>query len=450
MQNLNFNINGKNITVYAFQNKKFANFVSIISNMNLDFENAYENYLQNFPEQYMCDLEFHKHLKNFNVNCGSPIQKNKKILITLIFNQNDSDTKSIFLDNDISFFDFNQLIENKFPKYKNITYSCGNIMIDDDYSLKAVLKNNLTISCSSFIEDVKLPILEIDTKSLNPNPRKIFIDYNVICASYFNNNILIGGLHPFIDLVNVQDFSMHHIKNTHKLPIKWIDIFPDHNKFLTASEDKTIKIWSMDKKNKIVTLKGHSDIVSCSKVNSTGTYAISSSFDNTVKTWCIENSKSDNDFKHNEKVSYCSFSNTDNSKYILSCSDDKTAKIWSFNSKNPIMNFNHSACVLCSNFSADDKYIVTSTLNHEVKLWDIRKNLELRKPTYHHNPVLQACFICNDKFILSRSQNVKLNQSLTGEDVNLLEKYNDTTFVTHNNNNIVICEKNGNISFIDI
>jgi WD40 repeat protein len=60
---------------------------------------------------------------------------------------------------------------------------------------------------------------------------------------------------------------------------------PDGKQIISASLDKTIKIWDANSENCLQTLKGHEDSVITAKYSPDGTKIISSSRDGIIKIW---------------------------------------------------------------------------------------------------------------------------------------------------------------------
>ena len=64
----------------------------------------------------------------------------------------------------------------------------------------------------------------------------------------------------------------------------------NHNGTLLASGswDNTIKLWNLETKTEIATLKGHKNLVTSVAFNYNGTLLASGSEDNTIKLWNLE------------------------------------------------------------------------------------------------------------------------------------------------------------------
>jgi len=62
-------------------------------------------------------------------------------------------------------------------------------------------------------------------------------------------------------------------------------VTPDSSIVVTASFDSTLKLWCIDSRKCIATLRGHNDDVNDCAVGPDGSFLISASDDKTVKIW---------------------------------------------------------------------------------------------------------------------------------------------------------------------
>ena len=65
-------------------------------------------------------------------------------------------------------------------------------------------------------------------------------------------------------------------------------MFPDGRHVVSASEDKTLKVWNVAAGRCLATLEGHSKGVMCAAVFPDGRRVVSTSEDKTLKVWDIE------------------------------------------------------------------------------------------------------------------------------------------------------------------
>jgi guanine nucleotide-binding protein subunit beta-2-like 1 protein len=126
---------------------------------------------------------------------------------------------------------------------------------------------------------------------------------------------------------------------------------------LSASRDKTLIIWNLTRDETAYgypkrSLHGHSHIVSDCVISSDGAYALSSSWDKTLRLWELSTGQTTRTFVgHTNDVLSVSFS-ADN-RQIVSGSRDRTIKLWNTlgDCKFTITDKGHTEWVSCVRFS---------------------------------------------------------------------------------------------------
>ena len=68
-------------------------------------------------------------------------------------------------------------------------------------------------------------------------------------------------------------------------------VTPDGRRAVSASEDKTLKVWDLESGRALRTLEGHSDWVNGVAVTPDGRRAVSASWDKTLKVWDLESGR---------------------------------------------------------------------------------------------------------------------------------------------------------------
>eukprot|EP01047_Picozoa_sp_COSAG01_P025340 COSAG01_NODE_1596_length_9782_cov_16.488692_10_plen_349_part_01 len=114
----------------------------------------------------------------------------------------------------------------------------------------------------------------------------------------------------------------------HSLQVKYAQFSPDGQKIVSASWDKTVRVWSAATGECVQTLAGHSDGVFSAQFSPDGQKIVSASSDRMVRVWsaatgeCVQTLAG-----HSLQVKYAQFS-PDGQK-IVSASWDKTVRVWS-------------------------------------------------------------------------------------------------------------------------
>ncbi len=197
---------------------------------------------------------------------------------------------------------------------------------------------------------------------------------------------------------------------------------PDGKTIVSASDDKTIKLWSFEGEE-LQTFKGHSVGVNSVVFSPDGKTIASASWDSTVKLWSIEGKELSTLTGHVGSVKSVVFS--PNGKTIASASRDKTLKLWSVESKPLHTLKGHTDGVFSVVFSPDGKTIASASSDETVKLWSVEGKL-LHTFMGHTAPVFSVAFSPDDKTIASASpdETVKL-WSVEGKLLHTLKGHTD-------------------------
>ncbi len=102
---------------------------------------------------------------------------------------------------------------------------------------------------------------------------------------------------------------------------------PDGKRIVTASEDKTARVWEAETGRQVAELKGHGAIVSSAKYSPDGKRIVTASEDKTARVWEAETGRQVAGLKgHRDIVLSAKYS--PDGKRIVTASEDKTARVW--------------------------------------------------------------------------------------------------------------------------
>lgn len=188
----------------------------------------------------------------------------------------------------------------------------------------------------------------------------------------------------------------------HKEPIVYAEFSKDGKYVVTASFDGTAKIWNLNNKE-IRSLEEpikephegpnhHAASVFSARFSSSGHYIVTASWDGNTRVWNVENKNATllDAFSTNEKkktkkekddifkpVVYAEFS--EDEKYIVTVSLNNTADLWKWNAeKHKAIHkgslIGHTRRICSAVFSEDGKKILTSSVDGTTKVWDTNCN----------------------------------------------------------------------------
>ncbi len=174
---------------------------------------------------------------------------------------------------------------------------------------------------------------------------------------------------------------------------------PDGTRILTASGDGTAKLWDATS-GKLITSFGHQDEVNHATFSQDGTRILTASADNSAKLWDAASGKLIASFDHGDEVNDAVFS-PDGAR-ILTASKDKTAKLWDGASGRLIASFVHQDEISHGAFSPDGTRILTASRDKTAKLWDAASG-KLIASFDHQGSVKNAAFSPDGARILTAS-----------------------------------------------
>lgn len=174
---------------------------------------------------------------------------------------------------------------------------------------------------------------------------------------------------------------------------------------LSASRDKTVIVWQLTRDGKDNSygypkraLHGHSHFVSDVVLSSDGQFALSASWDHTLRLWDLATGLTTRRFVgHTKDVLSVAFS-ADN-RQIVSSSRDKTIKLWNTlgECKYSIQEEDHTEWVSCVRFSPStaNPLIVSCGWDKLVKVWNLT-NCKLRTNLVAHTGYLNSVTVSPD------------------------------------------------------
>ena len=172
--------------------------------------------------------------------------------------------------------------------------------------------------------------------------------------------------------------------------------------FLSASRDNTILVWKHSAEtntwNPLRSLVGHSHFISDIVISSDGQFALSGSWDHTLRLWDINTGATTRRFiGHSGDVLSVAFS-ADN-RQIVSASRDKTIKLWNTlaECKYTITDDGHTEWVSAVRFSPSttNPVIVSAGWDKKVKVWNLH-NCKLRTDHIGHGGYVNTVTVSPD------------------------------------------------------
>jgi WD40 repeat protein len=231
-------------------------------------------------------------------------------------------------------------------------------------------------------------------------------------ASYGANAVISSSADMTVKLFHLPS-SIAEFKEAHSAEasqhtdlICCMDYNPAKQQFVTASWDKTAKVFSNDG-TEIALLGEHTK-----RVNDAAYFPKSYDFiataatDHTVKIWNEKFICEKTLTGHTDKVMSVAVSHDD--RYIASGAADKTIRFWDASTGNCISTIQaHSGWVCALRFSPCSRLLASGSVDSSVKIWSTKDGVLLGTLRKHTNPVLDLSFAQNGNILISGGEDWK-------------------------------------------
>jgi WD40 repeat protein len=165
---------------------------------------------------------------------------------------------------------------------------------------------------------------------------------------------------------------------------------PDGLRVLTASDDGTARIWNADSGKQLVPPLQHAGWVLSAAFSVDGTRVVTASADGSARVWNADTGAPLGDpLRHRGWVLRATFSR--DGTRVVTASADRTARLWSVTGQ-PLAELQHGDTVNAATFSFDGTHVVTASDDHTAGLWDANTGKPLAPLLRHQGAVLSAAF----------------------------------------------------------
>ncbi|KYC40721.1 hypothetical protein WA1_24075 [Scytonema hofmannii PCC 7110] len=170
---------------------------------------------------------------------------------------------------------------------------------------------------------------------------------------------------------NLETGSLESTLTGHSSGVNALALTPDGKRVISASDDKTLKVWNLETGSLESTLTGHSDWVNALALTPDGKRVISASDDKTLKVWNLETGSLESTLTgHSDWVNALAL--TPDGKRVISASDDKTLKVWNLETGSLESTLTgHSDWVNALALTPDGKRVISASYDKTLKVWNL-------------------------------------------------------------------------------
>ena len=177
----------------------------------------------------------------------------------------------------------------------------------------------------------------------------------------------------------------------------------DGTRIVTASRDKTARVWDAASRAVLLELSGHGDDVFSAAFSPDGRLVVTASADKTARIWDAASGMQLRILSgHTDKVTSAVFSSDGN--LVVTGSEDATARIWDARDGTEVKVLPHGISrIRNAAFSPDGARVATASWDQTARLWDVRTGIKLFETTEQHGPIRSAAFNADGTRIVTAS-----------------------------------------------
>jgi WD40 repeat protein len=178
---------------------------------------------------------------------------------------------------------------------------------------------------------------------------------------------------------------------------------PDGMRVVTASGDKTARVWDATTGKPLTGPLEHRGQVVSAAFSPDGTRVVTASDDNTAQVWDAATGKPlTGPLTHQAGLLSAAFS-PDGTR-VVTASFDKTARVWDATTGKPLTGpLVHHDWVASAAFSPDGTRVVTASNDNTARVWDAATGKPLTNPLEHHAQLLTAAFSPDSTRVITAS-----------------------------------------------
>jgi WD40 repeat protein/TPR repeat protein len=178
----------------------------------------------------------------------------------------------------------------------------------------------------------------------------------------------------------------------HRAEVRSAAFSPDGTRIVTASYDKTARIWDARTGAQLAALSGHDNVVISAAYSPDGTRIVTSSFDKTARIWDARTGAQLTVLSgHRAEVVSAAYS--PDGAHIVTSSADKTAAIWDVRTGAQLAALSgHDGVVYSAAYSPDGTRIVTASTDKTARIWDAHTDVQLAVLSGHGDVVYSAAY----------------------------------------------------------
>ncbi|WP_372369462.1 protein kinase [Candidatus Uabimicrobium sp. HlEnr_7] len=250
--------------------------------------------------------------------------------------------------------------------------------------------------------DNQVCLYNVKTKS-----KKYFIGHtDRVKTAIFNENatqIISCSSDETIRIWNTKTGEPIHVMQGHEGEIYNIALSNDDRTLVSVSADHSVRLWDIQTGKLLKILLGHTDFVYAADIATDGETIATFAHDKMIGVWNAKKQIPVKKLRGHVAPGYWLKFNPSGT-LLASASVDQSIRLWNLKTGEQVKQFNTNSSAGAATFSPDEKFLVTSSYDGHIFLWEIATATLNRKIKAHAGPVYWLDFSPDGKLLASASE----------------------------------------------
>ncbi|NLH72445.1 MAG: protein kinase, partial [Verrucomicrobia bacterium] len=195
----------------------------------------------------------------------------------------------------------------------------------------------------------------------------------------------------------------HRMFLRHRPGVRFGQFSPDGRRVVTASADKTARVWDAETGQPATKPLRHDGAVHCAQFSPDARWVVTASDDHTARVWDVQTGEPLYPPLIHDNVVYTAEFSPDGRWIVTACAD-KQARIWDARTGQPAASsLAHPDEVASASFSPDGRLVLTVSKDNAARVWDVRSGQPLSPPLQHDGLVNSARFSPDGQRVVTAS-----------------------------------------------
>jgi WD40 repeat protein len=230
-------------------------------------------------------------------------------------------------------------------------------------------------------------------------------------ADQIDEQLIMPGVAPFLRVryaTTRESWALVRDLVGHAQLVTACAVTPDGRRMVSASGDRTLKVWELASGRVLSTFEGHLGGVTACAVAPDGRRVVSASGDHTLRVWDLDTGRVlATCIGHTERVTACAV--TPDGRQVASASADRTLAIWDLGSGSVVTTFEgHTDRVTACVVTPDGRRLISASWDQTLKIWDLDRRQAVITLLGHTDQVTACAVTPDGRRVISASKDKTL------------------------------------------